>query len=255
MIPKTVWMTHEDKYENLPSYIHDTFQTWKDLNPDYNFIYFDSEQRKNFVLNEYGKEWLQRYNKSTSGVMQADIWRYLIVYKYGGIYTDIDYQCNKPISFWCKSGMDMIISVDEKPDELICSHFAATERHPLLKSIIETVYNNLDEIDFSIRLIPYTLTGPTAFTNGVKTFLNIEDSLDLFNNVEIINNNEKAKKYKIFCYGNKNRKMFHGVAVTHLDGRINWYDGKHDWLKVEQERYNKYIKEKSIKNIIGEKNE
>lgn len=241
MIPKILWMTHEDKYENLPSYIQDVVKTWSKKNPDYKIKYINSQEREEFILTYFGPEWLNRYNKSVSGSMKADIWKYLVIYQYGGVYTDIDYICNKPISYWCKDNMNMIIGADEFKNEIACHTYAASMRHPAIKSVLDVVYNNLKEIDFSIKFIPYVLTGPTAFTQGIKNFLNIENELDLFNNVEEINNSKLAIQNKVYCYGNKYAAMLDTEVVTHVNGRVNWYDGRDDWFQAEIKRHKEYM--------------
>lgn len=237
MIPKILWQTYEDDYNDLPIYVRETAQTWIDKNPKYEFKYVNAKQREEFILKYFGTEWLKRYSKGVSGSMKADVWKYLVMYQFGGVYTDMDYSCERPISFWCKDNFDMIIGADEMPNEIACHLFASKPNHPALKSILDVVYNNLEEIDFSIELIPYTLTGPTAFTKGIKQYLNIDNELNLLNNVQQINNSDKAIGSKIYCYGNENFNMFTNIAVTDLMGRQNWYDGKYDWVKEGRERY------------------
>jgi mannosyltransferase OCH1-like enzyme len=49
-----------------------------------------------FVTHEF-PEFLPTYLSYPSGILRADIWRVLVLYKYGGVYADIDVECLKPI--------------------------------------------------------------------------------------------------------------------------------------------------------------
>ena len=46
MIPKNILQTYETTYSNLPQYIKDYTSLWKDKNPEWNYIYMDSNQRE-----------------------------------------------------------------------------------------------------------------------------------------------------------------------------------------------------------------
>ena len=71
----------------------------RDLNPQYELITFDDEMSRRFV-SRYYPEWLQLYDGLDVPVMRADMWRYLILHKYGGVYLDNDVDCKKPIDNW-----------------------------------------------------------------------------------------------------------------------------------------------------------
>ena len=58
-------------------------------NPDYEFIFFKDEDVDRFVC-ENIKEFLPVFSKVRAGAMRADIWRLLIVQRYGGVYLDSD---------------------------------------------------------------------------------------------------------------------------------------------------------------------
>ena len=69
------------------------------LNPQYELINYDDDMSRRFV-SKYYPEWLELYDGLDVPVMRADMWRYLILHKYGGIYLDGDVACKKPIDTW-----------------------------------------------------------------------------------------------------------------------------------------------------------
>jgi hypothetical protein len=108
----------------------------------------------------------------TSGASKADLWRYLIIFEHGGIYTDFD---NAPMKGFREG--DAIKDSDDAwfPLEglgVVAQYFfAASPRHPIMYYSLhyallaiwnlESIHNNK---------APYT-TGPRATKNGVILFL------------------------------------------------------------------------------------
>lgn len=94
MIPKKlhfVWVGDESKRPDK------CIDTWREKNPDYEIIIWGNEK-----LNSYG--WFnarhieQMFPKELNGV--ADIMRYEILYREGGIALDADSMCINPLEDW-----------------------------------------------------------------------------------------------------------------------------------------------------------
>jgi hypothetical protein len=64
--------------------------TWKRLNPDYETKLYDDEMIRTFLFEEYGEIHRNIFDFLHHGPIKADFWRICILYKYGGIYSDID---------------------------------------------------------------------------------------------------------------------------------------------------------------------
>lgn len=87
MIPKIVWQTHECSYDDLPDLYKENSQTYKDLGWEYR--YHSALDRESFIA-EYFPEYLHLYLHIGPGIYKSDLWRYLVLYKYGGFYADMD---------------------------------------------------------------------------------------------------------------------------------------------------------------------
>jgi hypothetical protein len=74
-------------------------QTWKDMNPGYEHRLYDAKDRQDFILSHY-PEVLQVYRSLSTNVERADMWRYLALHHFGGVYADSDVRCTKPVSEW-----------------------------------------------------------------------------------------------------------------------------------------------------------
>lgn len=67
---------------------------WKRLNPDYEIKMYDNPMCEKFLLEEYGELHRDIFRFIRDGPIKADFWRVCILYKYGGVYSDID---NEPL--------------------------------------------------------------------------------------------------------------------------------------------------------------
>jgi mannosyltransferase OCH1-like enzyme len=96
-VPKIIWQTHNYLYEELPEHLRQVTQTWINLNPTWEYRYVNHIDREEFVKTE--DPVLYTHYKKLSFVTQADIWRYLVTYKYGGAYADMDSVCQVPLDY------------------------------------------------------------------------------------------------------------------------------------------------------------
>jgi mannosyltransferase OCH1-like enzyme len=88
-------------------------ESWKKYfpEPEYKHIMWYDEDLDNLILNDY--EWFYDIYKSyKKNIQRIDIARYFILYKYGGIYADMDYMCMK--NFYDLLPSDKV-SISESP--------------------------------------------------------------------------------------------------------------------------------------------
>jgi mannosyltransferase OCH1-like enzyme len=64
----------------------------KNNNPRFNYQLFDDNDCRQFIEKNYNSNVLNAYDSLIPGAYKADLWRYCILYKLGGIYLDIKYQ-------------------------------------------------------------------------------------------------------------------------------------------------------------------
>ena len=98
-IPKTIVQTwiSEDK---LTPVMKAATQTWKDKNPGWDYKFFSDEDCLEFIENNFAKDTVNAYNKIKPGAGKADLFRYCYLLVKGGVYTDIDNICVKPLDDW-----------------------------------------------------------------------------------------------------------------------------------------------------------
>ena len=186
MIPKTVYQTWYDK--NIPYVAKNNIKKMKKLNPDYKFILYDDSDILEFITKNYDDRILSAYKKLTIGASKADFFRYLILYKKGGIYLDLDSVILKNLDELIKDKEAVISREGNEP--YFCQWFLVfCKDHPILKEVIDITVNNI--LEEKIKSGIFYLTGPGGpYTKGINKIVNIEN---LWNQKdEIINKKLKS---------------------------------------------------------------
>jgi mannosyltransferase OCH1-like enzyme len=88
-----IWLSNIEP-NNFLKYLS---QTWKNKNPDWEYIYWNIEKTDKF-LNEYYPEYIIFYNNLKYIDQKSDFIKYLILYKYGGLVINLNYACIKSIN-------------------------------------------------------------------------------------------------------------------------------------------------------------
>ena len=97
VVPLNIFQTWHTK--NLPTLMKNNVEYIKNLNPAFTYRLFDDQDCYNFIKNNYPVDVLEAFNKLIPGAYKADLWRYCVLYKLGGIYLDIKYRPVKGFKF------------------------------------------------------------------------------------------------------------------------------------------------------------
>lgn len=150
--------------------------SWKNFCKEYNWEYYlwDDKKIKNFKLENE-----QEFDKSDSYQQKADIARYEILYRHGGIYADCDMiWLKKDLSKYIPFSTSDFIGVQEYPSEsmqrigppyLSNGFFASSVKNDILKRCIDNIP---DRIAMNTTHT-YIKTGPTLLNSCVKEVISI----------------------------------------------------------------------------------
>ncbi|HSI78895.1 MAG TPA: glycosyltransferase [Lunatimonas sp.] len=142
MIPKIIhqtWKTNEIPAKWIP-YVKKV----QELNPDWEYKLWTDVDNEDFVKSEY-PEFYDIFMGFSRGIMRADVIRYLIMNKIGGVYLDLDYEVLQPFNFGdnklilplCRSIKD-----GDENDELGNCIFASEPGHQFWKDVIIDLKEN-----------------------------------------------------------------------------------------------------------------
>jgi mannosyltransferase OCH1-like enzyme len=165
-IPKIIHLT--SKTRCVTKAFADNVKTW--YFDGYSVFLHDDEA----IARLYSRDWPEfpllkdTINCITSGAGFADLWRYLILWKYGGIYTDLD---NAPGPLF-QNGT-LIKDDDDAFFEVEAAKFpsqyflAASPQHPAMYMAVQnTIQHLFNEQNIVKQYVPLT-TGPGALKWGV----------------------------------------------------------------------------------------
>lgn len=94
-IPKRIIQTSFKISDN--EYVKKSMNIIIDMNPDFEYYFFNDESIIDFY-NQYYPEYIDYHLSLRSGTFQADLFRYCVIYKFGGYYLDYKLFCKYPFS-------------------------------------------------------------------------------------------------------------------------------------------------------------
>ena len=200
-IPKIIWQTYKDPFDHLSQYIKDAANTWKKINLNYEYKYLDDKDAREFVLKEFGNEWIKIFDSYPLNVMRADLLRYMVLYVYGGVYADIDTLCQAKIDSWINKEKDMVVCVDDDLHNYAQFAIASAPKHPIIKNVLRLIKKESKNMNIHKDNFVENTTGPYIWTKAVKSGI--------------------LSGASIYCYEGKDANLFHDKAIKHL-GWSTW---------------------------------
>lgn len=165
------------------------------LNDNVRYMFFDDINVDRFVKIHY-PQCMHTFQNLRHRVQQIDMFRYLVIYHYGGLYYDMDMQIDRPFDQYESSCCIFPIEFVDATDKLLLSQaetrllgnyaFYAPKGHPFLWKVIENIIKQRipdDDIpNDPVKRVLYT-TGPVMLT---QTYLDYMNSTSQDTNAEIL---------------------------------------------------------------------
>ncbi|RDW91595.1 hypothetical protein BP5796_02760 [Coleophoma crateriformis] len=118
-IPRHIYQTW--KNIAVPNTAH--VNSWQQKNPDHEYTLLTDHTADNFLQRYYAhrSDILEIYHGLRQRILAADMLRYLIIYALGGVYTDIDTSCSRPINEWllnerAQKDFNLVVGVEADVD-------------------------------------------------------------------------------------------------------------------------------------------
>jgi hypothetical protein len=178
-IPKIIYQTWATK--DLPPKMAECVARLKKSNPDFKYELYDDADCKEFIKTEFEPDVLAAYNSLIPGAFKADLWRYCILYKRGGFYIDIKFQCEPGFSLDPKQSSFYVREYNHKGTGLY-DHIVYTgvigsrPNNPLFMDCINQIVDNVNKKYYGPEHT--SPTGPWLFASKMDPddFENIEYS-------------------------------------------------------------------------------
>ena len=141
-------------------------------NPDCDYYLSSDEECRQFIVDNYEKDVVEAFDLLVPGAYKSDLWRYCILYKFGGIYLDIKFKSLVPFSSIINDGEMLVKDIDETSKgcsaklSLYNGFMISKPQNPLFKSCIDGVVKNCKARDLTQNML--SVTGPCLLAAKYK---------------------------------------------------------------------------------------
>lgn len=234
-IPKKIFQTWESK--ELTCVLKTLTHYVKKKNPDYEYYLFDKKDREFFIKENFDKTVIKAYNSIIPGGFKADLWRYCILYKYGGFYCDIDMMCINGFDKLIENNEECIFTIHHNLNgknlkiDLANLFIGIIPNHPIMKNCIDKIVDNVLNEKWKINnedILEFT--GPGLLGKEVNKYFNREEKTVY----EFYNDHNYFKKYKVNLINFTDDQ----INNIHCDEKINVFG---NWIAIRNS-INEFIK-------------
>ncbi len=144
----------------LPKKYHSLIKSWKKFHPKWKHVLWTDQKAAKFpMINR------KFYEATTDPIEKANILRYEVLYKFGGVYADVDFHCLQPFDI-LNHTYDFYTGICPPDCRAILNNalIGCTPKHPIMEYCIKTI-----ERDFH-RGSRFERTGVMHFT---RSFMNV----------------------------------------------------------------------------------
>ena len=203
IIPNNFFQTYKSKTVDIE--YNKKIKEFRDKNPSFNYYFFDDIDCEKFMEKHWGhRKIYEIYKNSIYGASKADIWRYCVLFTYGGVYLDFDSSIqfqldeipndvdeiisfeknllNSQISneytpdFNFLSKQDLIGLKLDHPNNIVIQWLLIYKKeHPILLNVINEIEKNVDffanKTFESCHLAIVNFTAPVILTKAVWDYI------------------------------------------------------------------------------------
>jgi mannosyltransferase OCH1-like enzyme len=173
MVPRIIHQSW--KVEQVPDRWLAFQQTWRRNHPDYEYRFWTDDANRAFVAQVF-PEFLAVYDGYRHPVSRADLARYLVICRFGGIYADLDCESLKPLDDLLV-GKELVFGLEppshvKRPavasrgfTRIVCNAlFASVPNHPFWRHLFPLLVASKDEGNV------LECAGPFALTRACDTY-------------------------------------------------------------------------------------
>jgi len=195
LIPKIIHQSARST--NLPACVRDNIKSIKKLNPDWDYRLYDDARIKEYIRSHFDIKMLRLYERINPvyGAARADFFRYLLMFREGGLWLDLKSSVVRRLDESIKSSDTIIFSqwenrigelypgagypdplIREVPGGEIQQWFILTEpKNPFIRAVINGCIFQIENYSIEKQgvgaLGVFRTTGPTLFTRVVHSHL------------------------------------------------------------------------------------
>lgn len=188
MIPKIIHQIWFQGEKNIPEHLKVFHQHWIEKNPTFEVKVWDETTIDKEIAAYSDEEVRNMYANYRYMIQKIDLAKYIILYKYGGIYIDMDMDCIQGISDEFLSNNEVILStlpyniveslffslIGHNPTEKIINNavIMVSPKNDIMLYTIEEAKKNKDSVFYHINktLYVFSSVGPICLTFATKKY-------------------------------------------------------------------------------------
>ena len=173
-IPKRIFQTfaHKSFEPQFQTFIDD----WKVYNDDFEYFLYDDKDCEHFIKNNFSSDVYNTYIRIIAPSFKADLWRYCVLYKYGGFYADMDTVCLSSLDCFVNPNIEFVTPIDLNVGDLeyhnlYNAFIGSVPKHPILQNCINKIVNIVKERHMPPENL-MNFTGPGCLGMSTNEYLN-----------------------------------------------------------------------------------
>lgn len=165
-IPRVIYQTHEK--DDIPEAMREAMETILSLNQEYDYKYFNSSERRKFIEEHFGERGKKCYDSLKPGAYQADIFRYCVLYIFGGVYLDAGFIELVSLRKILKPDDTFVSATDRYEGRVGCynAFICSTPKNPILGRVIDICFGRVEKREYGET--PLCITGPLALSEAFE---------------------------------------------------------------------------------------
>lgn len=223
------------KTETVPARWHDAVQSVRRYHKGWEYRLWTDEAMDRHVRIQH-PDLYRVFTRFERQIMRVDVFRYVLMHDFGGLYCDLDYEFVRPYDY---SGADVVLSLEydvsygDDVDQIANFFFASVPGHPLWWDVLATVQINPPSAPGQADVC--SATGPAFLTSVFKAHA------DRYENVRLA---PKPVFSPRRVHGRRERKFYVNSGIT--------YGFHHGWGSWRERANPAHLKRRLLK-LLGVK--
>jgi mannosyltransferase OCH1-like enzyme len=210
-IPKIIMQTAETN--NFVNENHkNALLTWINLNPEYEYVFYNSVDRRKFIKNNFNETIINAYDSLILNIYRIDLFKYCWLYINGGCYSDYKSYLLKPLRIIIKPTDKYVLCTDTIG--VLNSFIIIEKKHDKMFELINHMAWLINEkLPKKMIVSQFTLNGSIIFGNFFANYNNYNHILTSINDKVMLNN----KTFIIKCHRDYYKSKFGIIQKYNLN--------------------------------------
>lgn len=198
-IPHHICQTSKNR--SISKNMLNAINSWRKQHKGYKYYFYDNIECEKFIIDNYTDKHLEVFKGFIPGAFKADFFRYLYLYRYGGIYCDNKSICIKSLNKLLKDQeIDFITAIDKPVSKsfLYNAFICCRPKHPVIKICIDICMKNY-ELKYSTSNI-LNITGPGVLGHALNRYLGRKRTDKFKEGIYYYPNTDNSNKYLLMSH-------------------------------------------------------